>query len=330
MQSKINMCRIVEILAKSQQHPLHSPSLFVLLSELRCLKKSTRKRLSQERYVTNEKHQVSQACTNIPATQPIQRFLLALKKEPLLRHLTSQMVHAKYSTKSRALPFESGIHTKLMTYLKTPCTSHNSFDMALFRLSHTQRHTVDQVLNMHYTKRNCRHVTHLDSLQRISDENCMRGQMGEQLDHGQQLEHRERKKKHSCCRSPVWLQLICEIQVTCQVCVATLNSIRGETTLYCTRLKKWSLLQYKMTVRAKNEEKGHATFWNKYTVFISKLEAKPAGRRVQIYLAPSFWEEFWPLIEGTKNLGQKWTQFNREALTEPECIQWQSSSSKGI
>lgn len=66
--------------------------------------------------------------------------------------------------------------------------------MAPFRLSHTQRHTVDQVLNMHYTKRDCRHVTHLDSLQRISDENCMQGQMGEQLDHGQQLEHQERKQ----------------------------------------------------------------------------------------------------------------------------------------
>lgn len=175
-----------------------SPTLTLtlcILSELRCLKKSLDKRLSQERYVINGKHhQVSQACTKILATQPIQRFLFALKKEPLLRHLTSQMVHAKYSTESRAMPFESGVHTKLMTYLKTPCTSHNSFDMAPFRLSHTQRHTVDQVLNMHYTKRNCRHVTHLDSLQKISDENCMRGQMGEQLDHGQQLEHQERKQ----------------------------------------------------------------------------------------------------------------------------------------
>lgn len=39
-------------------------------------------------------------------------------------------------------------------------------------------------------------------------------------------------------------------------------------------------LQYKMNVRARNEEKGHVTFWNKYTLFISKLKAKPAGRRV--------------------------------------------------
>lgn len=100
----------------------------------------------------------------------------------------------KILIESRALPFESGVHTKLVTNLKTPCTSHNSFDMVPFRLSHTQRHTVDQVLNMHYTKRNCRHVTHPDSLQRTSDENCMQGQMGEQLDHGQQLEHQQRKQ----------------------------------------------------------------------------------------------------------------------------------------
>lgn len=104
------------------------------------------------------------------------------------------MVHAKYSTESRALPFESGLCTMLVTYLKTPCTSHNSIDMAPFRLSHTQRHAADQVLNMHYTKRNCRHVTHLDTLQTVSDDSCMQGQMGEQLDHGQQLEHKERKQ----------------------------------------------------------------------------------------------------------------------------------------
>lgn len=95
---------------------------------------------------------------------------------------------------SRALPSESGLYTTLMTYLKTPCTSHNSFVTTPFRLSHAQRHAADQVLNMHSTKRNCRHVIHLDSLQRVSDENCMQGQMGEQLDHGQQLEHQERKQ----------------------------------------------------------------------------------------------------------------------------------------
>lgn len=39
-------------------------------------------------------------------------------------------------------------------------------------------------------------------------------------------------------------------------------------------------LQYKMNVRAKNEEKGHVTFWNKYMLFISKLKAKATGSRV--------------------------------------------------
>lgn len=108
--------------------------------------------------------------------------------------MSSQMVHAKYSTEGRALPFESGLCTLLMTYLETLSTSHNSIDMTPFRLSHTQRHAADQVLNMHYTKRNCRYVTHLDTLQRVSDDSCMQGQMGEQLDHGQQLEHQERKQ----------------------------------------------------------------------------------------------------------------------------------------
>lgn len=194
MQSTINTCRIVEVLAKSQQYPLHSPSLFLLLSELRCLKKSTRKKTVTRKI--RDKWKTSAGFTSLYqySRHSANPKILAVKKEPLLRHLTSQMVHAEYSTQSRALPLESGVHTKLMTYLKTPCTSHNSFDMAPFRLSHTQRHTLDQVLNMHYTKRNCRHVTHLDSLQRISDENCMQGQMGEQLDHGQQLEHQERKQ----------------------------------------------------------------------------------------------------------------------------------------
>lgn len=45
MQSTINICRIVEVLAKSQLHPLHSPSLFVCLSEWRCyLRRSARKK----------------------------------------------------------------------------------------------------------------------------------------------------------------------------------------------------------------------------------------------------------------------------------------------
>lgn len=111
--------------------------------------------------------------------------------------------------------------------------------MPQFRLCHTQRHTADQVLHIHYTKRNCRHVICVDCLQRISDENCMKGQMGEQLDHGQELEHQERNKTFllQVPVSPAWLLLICEIQVTCQVCVATLNSITVGTTLRCTGLR---------------------------------------------------------------------------------------------
>ena len=81
---------------------------------------------------------------------------------------------------------------------------------------------------------------HQDGLLRISNENCMKGQMGEQLDHGQELEHQERNKTFllQVPVSPVWLLLMCEIQVTCQVCVATLNSITVGTTLYCAGLKK--------------------------------------------------------------------------------------------
>lgn len=142
------------------------------------------------------------------------RSLACFKKEPLLRQLSFQMAHAKYSREIKALPFASGLYTMLMTYLKTPCTSYNSFDMTPFRLSHTQRHAADQVLNMHYTKKNCRHVMHLDSLQRISNENCMQGQMGEQLDHGQQLEHQERKQNI----------LVAGPRVSCVVAVDLWNS----------------------------------------------------------------------------------------------------------
>jgi len=104
------------------------------------------------------------------------------------------MVHTKYSTEGRALPFESVLYTVLTTLLKTPCTPDNLSDVTPFRLSHIQSHAADQVLSMHDTKRNCRHVIRLESLQRISNENYMQGQMGEQLDHGQQLEHQERKQ----------------------------------------------------------------------------------------------------------------------------------------
>lgn len=170
------------------------------LSELRyCLKSTARKKT-----IARKVHSTFKASSGFTSLYQCSshlgypKCLACSKKEPLLlyllRHLNSQMVHAKYSTESRALPFESGFYTMFMTYLKTPCTSHNSFDMTPFRLSHTQRHAADQVLNMHYSKRNCRHVIHLDSLQRISNENFMQGQMGEQLDHGQQLEHQERKQ----------------------------------------------------------------------------------------------------------------------------------------
>lgn len=117
MQNTVNIYRIVKLPAKeadtisvSQLYPLHSPSMFLCLclSELRCcLKKSARKKT-----IAGKMHDIFKASSGFISLYQYTshsgyhlKSLACFKKEGLLRHLSSQMVHAKYSAESRALPF---------------------------------------------------------------------------------------------------------------------------------------------------------------------------------------------------------------------------------
>lgn len=135
MQNTRNIHRVVKVLAKetdsisvSHLHLPHTSLLFprLCLGDLRCcLKKRARKKkaITGKMYgifkTTSGFTSVFQYCSHSGYLES----LVCFEREALWRHLSSETVQAKQSTKSRALSFESSLSIMILTHLKTPFTS---------------------------------------------------------------------------------------------------------------------------------------------------------------------------------------------------------------